>query len=143
MEDSGDRPETEQFFRVKPIVAALIYRDGGIILQQRPQESSTYPEVAGRWEIPGGKVERGETLEEALLREVKEETGLTVSIVGLVHARVTMWEAGPVVVCFYACVREAGSAPNAKYVRFGKLPEYNPLPGILDAVLLAKRLYGW
>ena len=134
---------TANQFKVKPIVAALIYRDGGVILQQRPPESSTYPEVAGRWEIPGGKVEEGETLEEALLREVKEETGLTVSILGLVHARVTMWEAGPVMVCFYACVRESGSAPDAKYVRFGRIPEYKPLPGILDAILLAKGLYGW
>lgn len=137
----------EETFQVRPIVAALIYRDGGIILQKRAGEkgeaTGKYEEAAGRWEIPGGKVKPGEALEEALLREVEEETGLRVTILGLVHARLTMWESGPVVVCFYACVRESGSAPDAQYIRFGRLQEHNPLPGIMDAVLLAKVQYGW
>ena len=126
-------------FKLTLVVAALIYRDGGIILQQRTEP----PELAGRWEIPGGKVKKGETLEEALIREVKEETDLTVSIMGLVHARITMWESGPHAILFYACVRESGVAPDLKYIKFSRLEEYDPLPGILDAVLRAKVQYGW
>ena len=40
---------------------------------------------AGSWSIPGGKVEWGEGLAEALVREVREETGITVDVVGLIE----------------------------------------------------------
>ncbi len=48
---------------------ALIDRDGRILLAKRPEGKA----MAGLWEFPGGKVETGETPEEALIRELKEE----------------------------------------------------------------------
>ena len=48
---------------------ALIDRDGRILIAQRPEGKS----MAGLWEFPGGKLEEGETPEEALVRELKEE----------------------------------------------------------------------
>lgn len=42
-----------------------------------------YPPNAGRWALPGGLVELGESVQEAALREVKEEVGLAVEIEGL------------------------------------------------------------
>ena len=48
---------------------ALIDRDGRILLAQRPEGKS----MAGFWEFPGGKLEEGETPEEAIIRELKEE----------------------------------------------------------------------
>ncbi|MGV9455637.1 (deoxy)nucleoside triphosphate pyrophosphohydrolase [Streptomyces sp. NPDC003635] len=58
----------------EPIVvvgAALL--DGGRLLAAR---RSAPPELAGRWELPGGKVEPGETPEAALVRELREELGV-------------------------------------------------------------------
>lgn len=51
---------------------ALIDRDGRVLLAQRPEGKS----MAGLWEFPGGKVEQGETPEEALIRELHEELGI-------------------------------------------------------------------
>ena len=51
---------------------ALIDLDGRVLLAQRPEGKS----MAGLWELPGGKVEKGETPEAALVRELHEELGI-------------------------------------------------------------------
>lgn len=56
------------------VAAALIDGDGRVLVQQRPPGKA----MAGLWEFPGGKIEAGETPEEALIRELQEEIGITV-----------------------------------------------------------------
>lgn len=56
------------------VAAALVDADGRVLLQQRPPGRS----LAGLWEFPGGKVEAGETPEDALIRELEEELGIAV-----------------------------------------------------------------
>ena len=57
----------------RPIAAilAVVVRDGHVLLVRRAN-----PPDAGLWGFPGGKIERGETLHDAALRELKEETGV-------------------------------------------------------------------
>ena len=70
MSDSRQYPE-------RPIVGvgAVIVDDGNVVLIRRK-----YEPLKGHWSLPGGMVEVGETLEDALAREMLEETGLTVDV---------------------------------------------------------------
>ncbi len=57
------------------VACAMVDADGRILLAQRPAGKT----MAGLWEFPGGKVSAGETPEQALIRELKEELGVEVS----------------------------------------------------------------
>ncbi|OBJ04706.1 DNA mismatch repair protein MutT [Mycobacterium sp. 1482292.6] len=56
------------------VVAGALIRDAKVLVAQRVRP----PELAGRWELPGGKVGPGETERDALARELAEELGLGV-----------------------------------------------------------------
>ena len=64
--------------KIVEVAAAILLRQSATgteyLLAQRP-EGKVY---AGYWEFPGGKVEVGETLRDALIREIEEELGVTV-----------------------------------------------------------------
>ena len=57
------------------VVAAIIQRDGAYFTPQRG-----YGEFEGMWEFPGGKIEPGESSEDALKREIQEELGIDITI---------------------------------------------------------------
>lgn len=61
---------------LKPGGSALIADEQGRILMQRRTDS-------GNWALPGGVMDIGETLQQCVIREVKEETGLDIEITGL------------------------------------------------------------
>jgi 8-oxo-dGTP diphosphatase len=71
MSGSPDRPSVG--------VGGVLIHEGKVLLIRRGKEP-----LRGRWVVPGGTVELGETLEEALVREMQEETGLTIEPVELV-----------------------------------------------------------
>jgi 8-oxo-dGTP diphosphatase len=71
---------------VAVVVGAAIVRDGRVLAARR----TTPAEAAGRWEFPGGKVEPGETPDQALVREVDEELGCTVDVVRWLPERVAI-----------------------------------------------------
>ncbi|MDD3310616.1 (deoxy)nucleoside triphosphate pyrophosphohydrolase [Pseudodesulfovibrio sp.] len=55
------------------VVAGIIWRDGRYLAVERPEGGP----MAGWWEFPGGKIEPGETREQALVRELREELAVT------------------------------------------------------------------
>jgi 8-oxo-dGTP diphosphatase len=63
-------------FKGRTVAAIVEFPDGNILLVKR-----STPPFKGYWALPGGKVNTGETVEHAIVREVKEETGLDVEIV--------------------------------------------------------------
>ncbi|MDD5191437.1 MAG: NUDIX domain-containing protein, partial [Dehalococcoidales bacterium] len=62
-------------------VGALVVKDGRCLLIQRGKEPSK-----GKWSIPGGKVELGETIESAVRREVLEECGIDIIVLKILEA---------------------------------------------------------
>ena len=62
--------------KVTQVAAALIWQDGKFMICQRPAEKSR----GLLWEFVGGKAEKGETLEQTLIRECREELDITVAV---------------------------------------------------------------
>ena len=58
------------------VVAGVLIQDGALLVAQRARP----PELAGLWELPGGKVAPGETDDAALVRELREELGIDVAV---------------------------------------------------------------
>jgi 8-oxo-dGTP diphosphatase len=109
---------------------ALVDADGRVLIAERPAGRS----MAGLWEFPGGKVEAGERPEETLIRELKEELGLTVKEACLApltfasHAYPEFHLLMPL----YVCRRWDGAATPLEgqrlaWVRPNRLREY-PMP---------------
>ena len=59
-----------------PVSVALLWKNGRLLIQKRPEKGL----LGGLWEFPGGKIEKDETVEEALRRELKEELGVEMEI---------------------------------------------------------------
>jgi len=72
-----------RLYPVRPIigVGAILVCDGKILLEERKNEPGR-----GKWSVPGGIVELGETLEQTVIREAEEETGLVVDNPVLIDA---------------------------------------------------------
>jgi mutator protein MutT len=123
-------------------VGAIILRDDRVLLVQRGRQPSY-----GKWSIPGGLVELGESLQDAVVREVREEVGLTVQVHDLVLAldRVIDDEAGKVeyhyILLDFLCECAAGDPMPASdvldcaFVPVSSLSQYDLTRGTKQAIL--------
>jgi len=128
---------TSRTYPTRPIpgVAGIIIHGGRILLSVRGK-----PPSEGKWGLPGGAVEVGETVEEALVREVAEETGVAVRTLRLVAVldSVSRDEDGKVkyhyVLFEYLCGYVAGEvcagsdAPDARWVPLDDLDSVDMMP---------------
>lgn len=109
------------------VAAALILREGRVLIcQRRPDQP-----MALQWEFPGGKIEPGESPEQALARELNEELGIDATVGGRVtHIRHNYRHGGAVDLLFFAVHEFTGELQNRifqqfKWVRLEELPEYD------------------
>lgn len=65
------------------VVGAVIVKDDKVLILQRSADETTYPNL---WELPSGKKEESESVEQTLVREVKEEAGIEISAVEQIAA---------------------------------------------------------
>ena len=81
------------------IAVAVVQDQGKFLVGQRPSGKP----LAGYWEFPGGRVEAGETPQQAAIRECLEETGLQVEVVGSYATQTHRYEHDCVELHFFAC----------------------------------------
>jgi 8-oxo-dGTP diphosphatase len=130
-----DNPELE--LNPKPlgpalrfVAAALIVREGEVLICQRRADQP----MALQWEFPGGKIEAGESAEEALARELDEELGIQATVGPLVtRIRHNYRHGGAVDLQFFAVREFSGELENRifaqlRWTRLEQLPEYDFLP---------------
>jgi 8-oxo-dGTP diphosphatase len=91
------------------VVGAAIVRGRRLLAQQRASPAA----VAGRWELPGGRVEDGETETGALVRECLEELGVHVVPGRRVGGDLALPGGRAVLRVYAAALRDAGAAPRA------------------------------
>lgn len=126
------------------VVAGAILADGRLLGARRIRPA----ELAGRWELPGGKVEPGETEQEALVRELREELGVTVRVGAQVDGEL---EVGPGLTLrtYRAELLDGRAAPSAdrpahdqvRWFRANELDDVDWLPADASvARLLAPQL---
>ncbi|HEV2955116.1 MAG TPA: NUDIX hydrolase [Xanthobacteraceae bacterium] len=125
-------------------VSAAIVRDGRILLVRRARAPGR-----GLYSLPGGVVEAGETLHQAVVREVYEETGLTVEPVGLAgHREAIVRDAGGrvqrhFVILPFACRWRAGEAmpseevAEARWLKPHEMADLATTEGLADIIATA------
>lgn len=99
--------DLKDFPTVIPVVAAaLVNEQGRVLMQQRPADKAH----GGLWEFPGGKVESGETLIDALCRELREELSIAIDPAAADPLSFAHRADQPHVVLLYICRQWHGDA---------------------------------
>jgi 8-oxo-dGTP diphosphatase len=125
-------------------VGGIIFREDQVLLIKRGKEPGL-----GQWSIPGGVVRPGETLKEAVVREIFEETHLKVEVLALakILERIFRDSEGRVayhyVLVDFLCRQLSGTlqhdsdAQDARFVPLKDLPSYEVVPVTLEVILRA------
>jgi ADP-ribose pyrophosphatase YjhB (NUDIX family) len=142
MEDRREYPEVPRVG-----VGVVILKDGQVLLVRRG-----VPPSQGKWSIPGGLVQLGESAEAAAIREVEEECGLNVRLLGLAGVVDRIIRDGEdrvryhYVLVDYAAVPEAGSAragsdaAEVRWVPVQDVGRYDTTEGLATMIQRAVRL---
>lgn len=124
------------------VVAAIIYNNEEVLATQRG-----YGEFMGMWEFPGGKVEFGESHEEALRREMSEELNLDISVGRKLTCVSFDYPAFHLNLHCYLCGIQGGKLElnehlAYKWVRTSELAELNWLPADVEVIRMLQDLLG-
>ena len=114
----------EQIMRLMPIpsVEAVIVMNGSLLFLRRKNDPAL-----GQWWFPGGRIHRGESFEETLRREVKEETGLEIRSYRFIKAYSRVFPERHDITIAYLCKCKEGKieldSEHSEYSLFKRLPK--------------------
>ena len=127
-------------------VGAVVLDGPCVLLARRGR-----PPGQGKWSIPGGLVHLGERIEDALVREIEEESGLRVRVVGLCGVIDRVVREGDAVRYHYVIIdyvaesvgghlRAGSDAAEVRWVDMDDLGQYNTTDGLADMVTRARAI---
>jgi 8-oxo-dGTP diphosphatase len=124
----------------KLAVGAVVFRaDGAVLLVRRAN-----PPAAGSWTLPGGRVEPNESLADAIVREVREETALEVVVVNVIEELVLEREGFSYRITDFSCraisgdVRAADDASEARWVLPANFDDFDLTPDVRRVIARAR-----
>ena len=84
---------------MKEVTAAIILKDNKVLIAQRAPEDN----LAGKWEFPGGKIEHGETPQECLKREIREELDTDIEVSDFFGESIYAYHSGTIKLMAFWC----------------------------------------
>ena len=117
------------------VAAGVCIHEGRLLASLRGEGSH----LAGHWEFPGGKLEAGESPEQCVVREFREELGIEVAVARIREVVYYRYERKTVLLLFYDCswvsgTAQALAAADARWIELGRLDELSWAPADLDFV---------
>ena len=122
------------------VTAAIIFDEEKVLITRRP-DGKRHP---GLWEFPGGKIEPGESPEEALYREIREELAAEVCVAEIFEVVFYRYDWGPVLILAYRCqlltntIHDIGVTEH-RWVHPKDLAEFSILPADQPIINRLKR----
>ena len=128
---------------ITDVVAALIWENNRFMICQRPAHKAR----GLLWEFVGGKVEPGETMEQALIRECQEELNITVQVEDLFTQVVHEYPDIHIRLSLFNCTIRAGLPTllehhDLKWIYPSQIPEFDFCPADTDILALIQKTYG-
>jgi 8-oxo-dGTP diphosphatase len=111
------------------VAAAVVFAKGKVLITRRLDNAAH----AGLWEFPGGKIDSGESPEEALCREIREELDVEIRVAEIFEVSFYRYDWGPVLILAYSCqlltndLRDIGVAEH-RWVHPRDLKDFSILP---------------
>ncbi|HLR92591.1 MAG TPA: (deoxy)nucleoside triphosphate pyrophosphohydrolase [Atopostipes sp.] len=123
------------------VVGAAIIKDNKVLAMQRSEQMT----LSGMWEFPGGKIEKNETEEEALIREIKEELKIDIKVNEYVNEASYTYEFGTVSLKVYTAEIISGQISllehsDGKWLTSEELDEVNWAPVDIPAAKTLKNI---
>ncbi|MGB5812427.1 MAG: 8-oxo-dGTP diphosphatase MutT [Polyangiales bacterium] len=117
------------------VAAAVIVADGNVLLTKRRDDQH----LGGMWEFPGGKLEAGESPEQALVRECREECGIEIEVGSIIDVAFHRYPDKDILLLFYRCAHIAGDVQHLQvadhaWVGRDRLDQYELPPADVGVV---------
>lgn len=126
---------------MKEVTAAIIFKDNRVLIAQRAPGDK----LAGQWEFPGGKIEPGETAQECLKREIREELDVDIDVLDFFGESIYAYHSGKIRLMAYWCEWVSGDFTlkvhsNIAWANYNELDLYDFAPADIPLVEKLKRV---